>query len=429
MPQPTDKSREIVARAQRVMPGGVNSPVRAFKAVGGTPRIMASGNGAWMTDVDGNRYLDFGASWGPLLLGHTDPDVIDAVTAQAARGLTFGTTTEPECELAELVTRLLPQVEKIRFVSSGTEAVMSAIRLARGYTGRNLIAKFEGCYHGHSDYLLVAAGSGLATFGTPSSDGVPESVTAQTIILPLDDETALEKLFTDHAHDLAAVCIEGIPANNGLLIQRPRFMQRLRQLCDKHAVVLILDEVITGFRLGLEGAAGYYGITPDLACYGKVIGGGMPVGAFGGKAQIMDLLSPEGPVYQAGTLSGNPVTMAAGLATLRKLADGSIFERLNRTTSEFVDSLQTNLSGLPVSIVHTGSIFWLVFQTPPPRRADMIDTGAAEPYALLHAALLEHGIYFPPSAWEVCFVSVAHTRDTLRKAADTIAACVRQAIS
>lgn len=429
MPQPTDKSREIVARAQRVMPGGVNSPVRAFKAVGGIPRIIASGNGAWMTDVDGNRYLDFGASWGPLLLGHADPDIIEAVTTQAAKGLTFGTTTEPECDLAELVTTLIPHIEKIRFVSSGTEAVMSAIRLARGYTGRNLIAKFAGCYHGHSDYLLVSAGSGLATFGTPSSAGVPESVTTQTVVLPLDDDSALEQLFADHAHDLAAVCIEGIPANNGLLIQRHEYMHRLRQLCDQHGVLLILDEVLTGFRLGLNGAAGFYNITPDLACYGKVIGGGMPVGAFGGKATIMDRLSPDGPVYQAGTLSGNPVTMAAGLATLRKLTDSTLIEHVNSATTEFVNTLQTKLAELPISIVNAGSIFWIVFQTPAPRRADHIDSQKTEHYATLHASLLEHGIYFPPSAYEVCFVSAAHTPDTLEKAADTIAACVRQAIS
>jgi glutamate-1-semialdehyde 2,1-aminomutase len=428
MPQPTDKSRKIVARAQQVMPGGVNSPVRAFKAVGGTPRIMASGSGAYMTDVDGNRYLDFGASWGPLLLGYSDPDVVNAVSTQAQRGLTFGTTTEPECELAEHVTRLLPHIEKVRFVSSGTEAVMSAIRLARGYTGRNLIAKFEGCYHGHLDYLLVSAGSGLATFGNPSSAGVPETVTTQTVLLPLDDDSALKQLFDDHAHDLAAVCIEGIPANNGLLIQRPEYMKLLRELCDQHGVLLILDEVITGFRIGVTGAAGHYDIVPDLACYGKVIGGGMPVGAFGGRAKIMDQLSPDGPVYQAGTLSGNPVTMAAGRATLQKLSDGTTIERTNSMTADFVNTLQTQLKDLPISIVTVGSIFWIVFQTPPPRRADHIDSKGTEHYATLHASLLEKGIYFPPSAYEVCFVSAAHEPDMLSQAADTIAECARNAV-
>ncbi|MBI5265616.1 MAG: glutamate-1-semialdehyde 2,1-aminomutase, partial [candidate division Zixibacteria bacterium] len=294
----TDRSQTLMKLAERVIPGGVNSPVRAFRSVGGTPRFIDRGEGAWLYDVDGNRYLDFCCSWGPLILGHGNPNVVAAVKKQIDRGMTFGATTELEYQLAEFIVGHVEAVESIRFVSSGTEAVMSAIRVARGFTKRDLILKFDGCYHGHCDHLLVKAGSGLATFGTPSSGGVPSAFTSHTAVLPLDDEDALVEFFDKHGDQLAAVIIEGIPANNGLLVQRHDYMRLLRSLTEKHGALLILDEVITGFRLGMGGAAAYYGIRPDLLTYGKIIGGGMPVGAFGGRADVMNMLSPLGPVYQ-----------------------------------------------------------------------------------------------------------------------------------
>ena len=368
----TSKSESLRKLAETILPGGVNSPVRAFKSVGGTPRFIERGEGGYLYDVDGNRYIDFCCSWGPLILGHADPDVVTAVTEQASRGLTYGATTELEYRLAKFIVDHIAAVEKIRFVSSGTEAVMSAIRLARGFTGRDLILKFEGCYHGHSDHLLVKAGSGLATFGQPSSAGVPEAITSQTAVLPLDDESVLRSFFDKEGDRLAAAVIEGVPANNGLLIQRGQYMTLLRDLTEKHGALLILDEVITGFRVGLGGAAAHYGITPDLLTYGKIIGGGMPVGAFGGRAEIMDMLSPNGPVYQAGTLSGNPVAMAAGLATLGKLADGSLYTQLEQRTARLADRLRDGLAGERARVAQMASIFWLVFQDDLPRRADAI---------------------------------------------------------
>jgi len=297
---------------------------------------------------------------------------------------------------------------------------MSAIRVARGFTGRDLILKFEGCYHGHSDHLLVKAGSGLATFGQPSSAGVPESITSQTVVLPLDDEEKLETFFAKHGDKLAAAIIEGIPANNGLLIQRPDFMALLRHLTEKHGSLLILDEVITGFRLGLQGAAGFYDLTPDLLTFGKVIGGGMPVGAFGGRDEIMDQLSPAGPVYQAGTLSGNPVAMAGGLATLNKLAEPDFFVKLEQTTSAFCDNLQKRLEGRDASVINVGSIFWLAFQSEPPLSAATIETDGIAHFNRLHSTLLDRGLYFPPSGYEVCFISAAHTKADLSAAAQII---------
>lgn len=413
------KSRELATRAEEVIPGGVNSPVRAFKSVGGTPRVIARGEGAWLFDIDDNRYLDFCCSWGPLILGHANLQVTEAVINQVGLGLSFGASTELECELAEFITSHLDHVEKIRFVSSGTEAVMSAVRVARGFTGRDLILKFEGCYHGHSDSLLVKAGSGLATFSQPSSAGIPESITSKTAILPLDDEEALGKFFSEHGNELAAVIIEGIPANNGLLIQRHEFMRTLRALSEKHGALFILDEVITGFRLGLGGAASYYGVCPDLATYGKVIGGGMPVGAFGGRAEIMDKLAPDGPVYQAGTLSGNPVAMAAGLATLRQLEDGKIYSELEARNRRFVSKLAEELRGSVVNIVGAGSLFWTVFQQKIPRAAHQIESDGIAHYNRMHGRMLEKGIYLPPSGYEVCFISAAHTDELLDEAAQT----------
>ncbi len=422
----TDRSAEIMKRAMEVIPGGVNSPVRAFKSVGGTPRVIARSEGAYLYDVDDNEYLDFSSSWGPLILGNGDLDVVSAVTEQVKRGMTFGTATEQECELAEFIASRVEPVEKIRFVSSGTEAVMSAIRVARGFTGRDLILKFEGCYHGHCDHLLVEAGSGLATFGTPSSAGVPESITSQTAVLPLDDEDALEIFFKENGDKLAAVIIEGIPANNGLLIQRHEFVRQLRALTEKYGALLIFDEVITGFRLGMTGAVGYYGILPDLVTYGKIIGGGMPVGAFGGRADIMDKLSPDGPVYQAGTLSGNPVAMTAGLATLNKLADGTIHADLEDKNRRFVSTLIEKTKGLRVNVAGVSSIFWIIFQKNIPRASKAIDPDGIAHYNRFHGKALEAGLYLPPSGYEVCFISAAHTNEMLGEAAQTLADLIKE---
>jgi glutamate-1-semialdehyde 2,1-aminomutase len=416
----TSESQRLFDLAAGIMPGGVNSPVRAFKSVGGTPRIISRGEGAYLYDVDGNRYIDFCCSWGPLILGHTDPDIVAAVQAQIEKGMTFGASTELEYQLADFIVQHVKAVEKIRFVSSGTEAVMSAIRVARGFTGRDLILKFEGCYHGHADHLLVKAGSGLVTFGQPSSAGVPKEFTQHTAVLPLDDESALSDFFSRNGDRLAAVIIEGVPANNGLLIQRQEYMNLLRGLTEKHGALLILDEVITGFRLGFGGAATHYGIAPDLLTFGKVIGGGMPVGAFGGRADVMSVLSPDGPVYQAGTLSGNPVAMVAGLATLQKLERERLFGPLEENTQAFCLELNNRLRNYGCQVIHIGSIFWLVFQADVPRAAHQVSSNGVARFNRLHRDILDAGVYLPPSGYEVCFVSVAHTPKLLKEAADVI---------
>ncbi|MFH2035503.1 MAG: glutamate-1-semialdehyde 2,1-aminomutase, partial [Candidatus Zixiibacteriota bacterium] len=405
---------------------GVNSPVRAFKSVDETPRFIAKGEGGYLIDVDGNRYIDFCSSWGPLILGHADPDVVAAVKAQVDKGMTYGASTELEYELADFIVKQVDFVEKIRFVSSGTEAVMSAIRVARGFTGRDLILKFSGCYHGHSDHLLVQAGSGLATFGTPSSAGVPAEMVSQTAVLPLDDEEALEVFFKKNGDKLAAVIIEGIPANNGLLVQRPEYIRLLRALTEKYNVIFIFDEVITGFRLGMGGASAYYGIQPDLVTYGKIIGGGMPVGAFGGRAEIMDKLSPLGPVYQAGTLSGNPVAMTAGLTTLRKLADGRIFGELETRNRKFVSEIISRTSGNSVNIAGVASIFWIIFQPNIPRSAEGIEKDGIMHYNRMYKKVINQNIYLAPSGYEVCFISAAHTDEMLNEAADIISAAINE---
>lgn len=421
----TKASQELMNRSRRVIPGGVNSPVRAFKSVGGVPRFIDRGEGAYLFDVDGNKYLDFCCSWGPLILGHAEPEIVGVVKRQVERGMTFGASTELEFKLADLIVDRIDAVELIRFVSSGTEAVMSAIRVARGFTGRDLILKFDGCYHGHSDHMLVKAGSGLVTFGQPSSAGVPESMTSQTALLPLDDEEGLNRFFVEHGDELAAVIIEGIPANNGLLIQRHDYMRQLRSLTEKYGALLILDEVITGFRIGMGGAAEYYGITPDLITYGKIIGGGMPVGAFGGRAEIMNRLSPDGPVYQAGTLSGNPVAMAAGLATLNKLASGKIHSQLEASNRKFVGQMTKQLSDCQVTVAGVGSIFWICFQQKLPKSASAIAADGISHYNRMHEGILEQGLYLPPSGYEVCFISAAHTDEMLNGAADILVSAIK----
>ncbi|MCE5247472.1 glutamate-1-semialdehyde 2,1-aminomutase, partial [bacterium] len=398
------KSEELFRRACEVIPGGVDSPVRAFRAVGGTPLFVRRGQGAAIEDADGRRYIDFVMSWGPLILGHAHPEVVRAVAAAAAAGTSNGAPCEGEVLLAEKVLARYRGMEQVRFVSSGTEAVMSAIRLARGATGRSLIVKFSGCYHGHADHLLVAAGSGLATFGEPSSAGVPAEFAGLTRVLPLDDPERAEALFKAEGDQIAAVIVEPIPANNGLLVQRPEFLRLLRELTAKHGAMLIFDEVISGFRVAPGGAAQLYGIEPDMATFGKVIGGGMPVGAFAAKRGTMKKLAPLGPVYQAGTLSGNPVAMAAGLATLGVLERERGWERLEALGRRLEEKLTPVLAAAPVParLARVGSIFWLSLQAgDPPRAAEKLASGGAAIYRRLFHALLKRGVAMAPSAYEV----------------------------
>ncbi len=408
------RSAALYERACAVLPAGVSSPVRAFRAVGGTPLFYREAHGSRFTDEDGNTFIDFVMSWGPLILGHAHPAVVEAVSAAAARGLSFGAPCRDEVELAETVVASYPGCDMVRFVSSGTEAVMSAIRLARGATGRPRILKFDGCYHGHGDSLLVKAGSGLATFGAPSSAGVPAALAELTSVAPLDDEAAVEAVFSRFGREIAAVIIEPVPANAGLLLQRPDFLLRLARLARSHGALLIFDEVISGFRLGGGGAASLLGISPDLATFGKVIGGGMPVGAYGGRRELMEQIAPLGPVYQAGTLSGNPTAMAAGLATLRVLSAEDAWTRLETLGGQLgaaVDDAIRRL-GVPASFVREGSLFWLSLQEgAAPRRFDAIEAAAAKRYARFHGACLRRGVYLAPSAFEVGFLSTAHTDD------------------
>lgn len=406
------RSEQLYQKALRLFPGGVNSPVRAFKSVGGTPLFFARGEGAEVIDADGNRFIDLCHSWGPLILGHAHSAVVAAITRTAAKGSTFGAPTEEENALASFIMERIPFIERMRFTSSGTEAVMSAIRLARGATKRDLIIKFDGCYHGHFDSLLVNAGSGLATFGTSSSAGVPEALAQLTIVVPLNDGAALEEAFAKHGDRIAGAIIEPVPANNGLLLQDRSFLLKLRELCTGHGSVLIFDEVISGFRIGFGGASAHYGITPDLATYGKIIGGGMPVGAYGGRQDLMKHIAPDGPVYQAGTLSGNPVAMAAGLAQVMECATPGFYEELERKTSTLRDRVNAHAEakGYDHHIDHLGSIFWGFFaRVEHIKEASAIDPTSMKRYAKLHAALLERGVYAAPSGYEVGFISSAHT--------------------
>ncbi|MEW6746434.1 MAG: glutamate-1-semialdehyde 2,1-aminomutase [Planctomycetota bacterium] len=414
---PRNDSAAFFARALRVMPGGVSSPVRAFRAVGGEPLVFERGVGAYVQVVGGQCWIDLCGSWGVGILGHAPEEVVAAVQETAARGLSFGAPCVPEVELAEAIVERLPHVEKVRFVSSGTEAVMSAVRLARGFTRRNLIVKFEGCYHGHSDALLVKGGSGLATFGNPSSAGVPASAVADTVVLPLDDEGAVDELFQGRGASIAAVVIEPVPANAGLLLQRREYLHALQRSCREAGALLILDEVISGFRVGPRGAAGLYDLEPDLTTLGKIVGGGMPLAAFGGKAEIFECLAPQGPVYQAGTLSGNPVATAAGLATLRALDRPGLYEELERRGARLEAGLRAACTrhGIEATVVRLGSVFWLVFQAPAPRAFHAIEPEGIERFATFHKACLEKGLYWPPSGYEVAFLSVAHGEEVVRE--------------
>lgn len=416
---PREKSALLFEKAKRYFPGGVNSPVRAFKSVYGTPLFIEKGDGCFLWDADGNQFIDFCCSWGPLILGHNNPKIKEAVISTLEYGLSFGAPTALENELAELILKNNKYIEKLRFVSSGTEAVMSAIRLARGYTRRDKIIKFEGCYHGHSDSLLVKAGSGLVTFGETSSLGVPKSFAEETVVIALNDREALARAFEQFEGEIAAVIIEGVPANNGLLLQDKEYIQFLREITKANGSLLIFDEVITGFRLGFEGAAAYYNIQPDILTYGKIIGGGMPVGAYGSSAEIMGHISPDGGVYQAGTLSGNPVAMAAGIAQLSELSKTGFYKELNKKTGEFVASIQryADAKNYKVKIFNIASIFWIAFTDKEEIKAAAdIMHESMEKYKVLHRELLNRGIYLGPSGYEVGFVSAAHSKIELEKA-------------
>ena len=404
-------SDALFAESLRHIPGGVNSPVRAFRAVGGTPFFAASAAGARVVDVDGNSYIDYVGTWGPAILGHAAPQVVRAVQDAAARGTSFGIPHAQETTLARRVKAMVPSVEKVRFCNSGTEATMSAIRLARGFTGRDLIVKFDGCYHGHSDGLLVKAGSGALTLGNPDSAGVPADVARQTLVLPFNESAALEAVFRDRGAELAAVILELVPANAGLYLPRPGYLEQLRRLTREHGTVLIADEVMTGFRLGPAGAQGVFGLVPDLSCFGKIIGGGLPVGAFGGRAEIMDRLAPIGPVYQAGTLSGNPLAMAAGLAALETLEATDAWSRLETLGAELEQGMVAvaKHARIAVQFQRIGSMFCGYFTDQPVwNLADAVQSDRNR-FARFFHGMLDRGVYLAPSQFEAGFLSTAHT--------------------
>ncbi len=419
-----NKSNELYKISSQFFPGGVNSPVRAFKSVEGTPLFIKKGKGAFVTDVDGNKFIDFCASWGPLILGHNHPKIRKAVVKASKSGLSFGAPTVQENELADLIINNNKYLEKIRFVSSGTEAVMSAVRLARGFTKREKIIKFEGCYHGHVDHLLVKAGSGLVTFGTSSSAGIPEAFVKETLVLPLNNKEAVEKAFSEYKDQVACIIVEPIPANNGLLLQQKEYLQFLKDTAKKNGALIIFDEVISGFRVAFDGAAGYYNIKPDIITYGKIMGGGMPVGCYGGSAKIMSSIAPEGDVYQAGTLSGNPVAMSAGKAALSVLVKPGFYQDQEKRTEIFVNKLKLHISEKKynINISTVGSIFWIVYgdrknliQIP-----NQIHKDADKYFKLIFQKLLNRGIYLGPSGYEVGFISLAHSSKILNQAANII---------
>jgi glutamate-1-semialdehyde 2,1-aminomutase len=418
------RNQQLFERAQKYIPGGVNSPVRAFRSVGGTPPFIVSGKGARVTDADGKAYLDYVGSWGPLILGHAHPEVVAAVREVAAKGLSFGAPTEIEVYMAELLCRLLPSLDRVRLVNSGTEATMSAIRLSRGHTGRDLLIKFEGCYHGHSDSLLVKAGSGLLTFGNPSSGGVPDDVARHTLVLGYNDGDAVEEAFARHGERIAAVIVEPVAGNMSLVAPRPGFLQSLRDQCTRCGSVLIFDEVMTGFRVGLGCAQGLYGISPDLTTLGKVIGGGMPVAAFGGRREIMEKIAPLGPVYQAGTLSGNPPAVMAGIATLRLIQAPGFFAELERKTRALCDGLTgaAARNGIAFSAQSIGGMFGIYFRAGCPQNFAEVMQCDREAFNRFFHAMLDAGHAFAPSPFESGFVSAAHSDTDI---AETVAAADR----
>jgi len=415
------RSRRLFATAQDLFPGGVNSPVRAFKSVGGTPRFLVRGEGARVYDVDGREYIDYVGSWGPLILGHADVEVTSAIQRAAASGSSFGAPNPAEIELGRAIRSAMPSMQLMRFVSSGTEACMSALRLARAFTGRELIVKFDGCYHGHADAVLVNAGSGALTLGVPSSAGVPASLAALTVVVPYNDIAALERVFKDHHDTIACITIEPIAANMGLVLPQPGFLPAVVDIAHRHGALVIFDEVITGFRVAHGGAQSLYGITPDLTCLGKIIGAGLPVGAFGGRADIMRRLAPLGDVYQAGTLSGNPIAMAAGVSQLRRLAQPGAYERLESLGAALEAGLRALLHAreIPAQLNRVGSIFGLFFNGQPVLDLACVMRSDAKRYAAFFHAMLERGVYLAPSAFEVGFISLAHSPADID---DTIAA-------
>ncbi|MDR2798676.1 MAG: glutamate-1-semialdehyde 2,1-aminomutase [Treponema sp.] len=421
--QPLIRSTELFAEAKELIPGGVNSPVRAFRGVNRDPIFIDHADGAFIYDVDGNRYIDYIGSWGPLILGHNHPEVYKAVLAASAKGLSFGAATEGEVLMARLMTSLVPSLEMVRMVNSGTEAAMSALRAARGFTRRDKIVKFAGCYHGHSDALLVKAGSGLLSGGMPDSAGVPVACTADTLVASFNDIDSVEQLFAQHPKQIAAVIVEPVAANMGVVLPDDGFLEGLREICSAEGALLIFDEVITGFRLGLAGAQGYYGVQPDLTAFGKIIGGGMPVGAYGGRREVMELIAPSGPVYQAGTLSGNPVAMAAGLCQLQFLQDHpEVYDHINHLGNMLFTGLTeiSSRAGAPCSVNHIGSLGSLFFTNEKVgdfKTARTADTGQ---YARYFAHLIERGIYQAPSQFEALFVSYAHTEAEIHKTLEIV---------
>jgi glutamate-1-semialdehyde 2,1-aminomutase len=421
----TSRNEELFFSAQRVIPGGVNSPVRAFRAVGGTPRFLARGRGAWVWDADGKAYIDYVGSWGPLILGHAHPAVVQAVQQAAARGLSFGAPTAAEVEFAELLCQRVPGLEQVRLVSSGTEATMSAIRLARGYSGRTKIVKFEGCYHGHVDALLVKAGSGALTLGNPSSAGVPAETAAHTLVLEYNNVAALEAAFRRDGAAIAGVIVEPVAGNMNLVAPSSAFLDALRTLCTRHGALLIFDEVMTGFRVGPRGAQGLYGITADLVTLGKIVGGGMPLGAFGGRRDVMASIAPLGPVYQAGTLSGNPVAVAAGLATLKLIDAEGFFDRLAATTRTLTEGLAAAARecGIAFSAQAVGGMFGIYFRANPPQSYAEVMQCDAPAFNRFFHAMLEQGVYFAPSAFEAGFVSAAHGAAEIEQTLATARRC------
>lgn len=419
----TDKSKALFSKALNLLPGGVDSPVRAFCSVGGTPIFMKKGKGARVTDEDENEYIDYCMSWGPLILGHADPDVLQTIQETAVHGTSFGTPHRSEIELAQLVIEAYPSIEKIRFVNSGTEATMSAIRLARGFTGKDKFIKFDGCYHGHADFLLVASGSGLATFGTPDSAGVTEGNARDTVVVPYNDVEALEKVLKQEADAIAAIIMEPIPCNYGLIMPDKGYLQKVRNLCDVYSVLLIFDEVINGFRLALGGAQEYFGVQADLTTLGKIIGGGLPVGAYGGKKEIMAKVAPDGPVYQAGTLSGNPLAMAAGIAMIKKLVSENVYSVLREKAVFFKNRLDSVLQKYEGRVLFSQLESIFAFSFIDAKIISSLDTVKKcnmQLYAGFHRELLNRGVYLAPSGYEVGFLSLAHTEADIIKTAEAV---------
>jgi glutamate-1-semialdehyde 2,1-aminomutase len=421
---PTSRNETLFARAQLTTPGGVNSPVRAFRSVGGTPRFITRAEGPYFWDADGKRYIDYIGSWGPAIVGHAHPEVVKAVQDAAARGLSFGAPTEGEIEMAELICKLVPSIEQLRLVSSGTEATMSALRLARGATGRDKIIKFEGCYHGHADSLLVKAGSGLLTFGNPTSAGVPEDFVKHTLVLDYNNVAQLEDAFASMGETIACVIVEPVAGNMNLIRATPEFLNAMRALCTQHGAVLIFDEVMCGFRVGLGGAQELYGITPDLTALGKVIGGGMPVAAFGGSAELMQKMAPIGPVYQAGTLSGNPVAVAAGMTTLKLVQEPGFYQRLSSQTAKLVDGLTAAAkdAGVTFCADAVGGMFGLYFSADVPTSYAEMMAGDRPRFNAFFHGMLDEGVYFAPAAFEAGFVSAQHDDAAI----DETIACARR---